>query len=128
MRRQVLYLTLTSWLDKRTENADRERLAQAEKDRRAPRACCPRVCFVLTRWQQQLRCLSSLVASCSPALDLCNKQRVSCLLVSAAAQSSCLFQLFCFSQARKTCTLCSSQVSHVEPLLLLFAGSCQRSA
>ncbi len=37
VRRQVLYLTLTSWLDKRTENADRERLAQAEKDRRASR-------------------------------------------------------------------------------------------
>lgn len=35
---QVLYLTLTSWLDKRTENADRERLAQAEKDRRVLRS------------------------------------------------------------------------------------------
>ena len=57
----MLYLTLTSWLDKRTENADRERLEQAEKDRRARRA--------------------------RPALSLCYKQRVPCLRVSAAVQS-----------------------------------------
>ncbi|KAK9845408.1 hypothetical protein WJX81_005777 [Elliptochloris bilobata] len=30
----VLYLSLTSWLDKRTENKDRARLAQSEKDRK----------------------------------------------------------------------------------------------